>query len=284
VSKRVGLPDSHESKYGPHFVEEISSRTRTSIIRNIPLGKIIPNVLQPRKDFGNLEELAKSIKEKGIIEPILVRPREGQFEIIAGERRYKAAEIAGLKEVPCIQYEVADNEALELSIIENIQRKDLDIYEYAFSLKSLAEIYGYTHEDISQKIGKSRVTVTELLRITDLPPEVVTRCTELNISSKTFLLELVKLEDQVKMFEVLENYSEKPFSREKIKEQRKEEKESESGPKNKAFKFNFVSDDKRVKINFNIKTETFEKDSIIQLLEKLIQDIREDKINELSLK
>lgn len=283
MARKVGLPDFVKSKYDNHFVDEISQRTRTIVIRNIPLEKLTANVLQPRKDFGDLTELSESIKEKGILEPVLVRPKDGQFEIVAGERRYRAAKLAGLKEIPCIEYDVPDNEALELSIIENIQRKDLDIYEQSYSLKSLSEIYGYTHQDIAQKIGKSRVTVTELIRITDLPPNVIQQCMELNITSKTFLLELAKLEDVEEMLDVLKNYSEKPFSREKIKEKRKGE--DESGEKNvssgngSGLKFQFITEDKAVKIKFDIKSKDTDKNKIIEILEKLIIDLREDKIN-----
>jgi ParB family chromosome partitioning protein len=287
MARKFGLPDSVKSKYDNHFVDEISQRTRTTIIRNIPLEKLTANILQPRKDFGDLTELTESIKEKGILEPVLVRPKDGQFEIVAGERRYRAAKLAGLTEIPCIEYDVPDNEALELSIIENIQRKDLDIYEQSYSLKSLSEIYGYTHQDIAQKIGKSRVTVTELIRITDLPPNVLQQCMELNISSKTFLLELVKLEDVDEMLEILRNYSEKPFSREKIKEKRKGEDESNEKPADNGngtgsgsgVKFQFITEDKSVKIKFDIKSKETDKNKIIEILEKLIIDLREDKIN-----
>ena len=285
MPKKVGLPDFVKSKYDNHLVEEIATRTRTSIIRNIPIEKLVPNDQQPRKDFGDLEELAESIKEKGILEPILVRPKNGQFEIIAGERRYKAGILAGLNEIPSISYDIADNEALEISIIENIQRKDLDIFEHAFSLKSLSEIYGYTHQDIAEKIGKSRVTVTELLRITDLPPDIVSRCQELNITSKTFLLELVKLENKEEMIGILDSYTDKPFSRDVIKKQRKEGVEKEvNEKKNKTYKFNFSSEDKSVKINFNIKRENVEKSKLIEILEKLINDIKENKIKDFNFK
>lgn len=284
MAKKVGLPNFVKSKYDTHLVDEISKRTKTAIIRNIPLNKLTANILQPRKDFGDLSELADSIREKGILEPILVRPKNGKFEIIAGERRFRAAELAELNEVPCIEYDVPDNEALELSIIENIQRKDLDIFEQAYSLKSLAEIYGYTHQDIAQKIGKSRVTVTELLRVTDLPPDVVTKCSELKITSKTFLLELVKLESREEMMEVLENYAEKPFSRDEIKQQRKDKEiEKETGKKPpRSFKFNFSTDDKAVRIKFDVSHENANKDKLVEILEKLIEDIKADRLKELS--
>lgn len=285
MARKAGLPDFVQSKYDNHFVDEISQRTRTTVIRNIPLEKLTANALQPRKDFGDLTELSESIKEKGILEPVLVRPRDGQFEVIAGERRFRAAKLAGLNEIPCIEYDVPDNEALELSIIENIQRKDLDIYEQAYSLKSLSEIYGYTHQDIAQKIGKSRVTVTELIRVTDLPPNIIQQCAALNITSKTFLLELVKLEDVEKMQDVLTNYSEKPFSREKIKEKRKGEENSNEKPINNSngsgsgMKFQFTTEDKAVKIKFDIKSQDTDKNKLIEILEQLIADLREDKIN-----
>lgn len=299
AKKRAGLPDFVKSKFDNHFVEEISSRTRTPVIRNIPVDKIVANIMQPRKDFGDLEEMSASILEKGILEPILIRPKNGQFEIVAGERRYKASIMAGLKEIPCIEHDIADNEALEFSIIENIQRKDLNIYEQAFSLKSLSDIYGYTHQEISQKIGKSRVTVTELIRVTDIPEDVLERCNSLNITSKTFLLELAKLEDVEQMNLMLDAYMEKPFSRNKIKEIRKEiagnkeekeesaaeeekeEKQEQDVKPVKSFKFNFSTDDDNVKIKFDFKSqEAADKTKIIGILEKLIEDIKENKIKE----
>ena len=282
MPKKVGLPEFIKSRHDMHFVEEISTRTRTSIIRNIPIDKLVTNILQPRKDMGDLEELAQSIKEMGIIEPIIVRTRDGKFEIIAGERRFKAAELAGLTEIPCIEHEVPDNEALEITIIENIQRKDLNLFETAFSLKSLNDIYGYTHQDIAQKIGKSRVTVTELIRITELPPDVVKRCLELNITSKTFVLELSKLKNREDMLEMLKMYVEKPFSRDAIKAKRKEIYKSKH--KKPVFNFKFVTSDNTIKINFKIKSEAYDRTKVIEALQQLIEDIKENKIKELKNK
>jgi ParB family chromosome partitioning protein len=282
--KKVGLPTTMRLKHDTHFVEEIAVRSKTTIIRNIPVDKIVANILQPRKDFGELQELAESIKEKGLIEPIIVRPKNGKFEIIAGERRFRATKLAGLDEVPAIEYDIPDNEALEISIVENVQRKDLNIFEAAYSLNTLSEIYGYTHQDIAQKIGKSRVTVTELIRITDLPSEIARRCMELKIHSKTFLLELTKLEDTARMNEVLDEYEKEPFSREKIKEQRKGEEQPAIPKKAKPFKFNFVSQDKAVKIDFRFKERDIDREKIIGILERLIDDIKKNRIKELKSK
>jgi ParB family transcriptional regulator, chromosome partitioning protein len=275
MSKKVGLPESIKMKHDHHLVDEISLRTRTPVIRNIPVEKIVPNQMQPRRDMGDLAELTDSIRENGIIEPVIVKPKDGNFEIIAGERRFRAAKEAGLSEIPCIEHDIPDNEALEMSIIENIQRKDLNVFEQAYSICSLAAIYGYTHEEIAKKIGKSRVTVTELIRVTDLPEEIKEKCLQLGIDSKTFLLELTKVGELEKMEAILSQYGKKPFSREEVKEQRKN-----NGPK--AFKFNFVSDDKKVKINFQFKQENVDRERVIAVLEKLIKDIRENKLKNLA--
>ncbi len=275
-------------KHDRHLVEELSSRSRIPVIRSIPAEKIIAGEFQPRKEMGDLEDLAQSIREKGILEPVIVRPKDGQFEIIAGERRFRAAELAGLHEIPCIEYDVPDNEALEISIIENIQRKNLDVFEEAGSLKSLAEVYGYTHEEIAQKIGRSRVTVTELIRIMDLPPAIIGRCQALNIGSRSFLLQLAKLEDAGEMETVLEEYEQDAVSRDDLRERRQEKSESEgreTGEKEaedrkKPFRFKFVSEDKKVKIRFDIRGEQ-SRERVIQVLEKLIQEIRDGGVEDL---
>jgi ParB family chromosome partitioning protein len=275
MAKKVGLPEFIKMKHDYHLVDEISMRTKTPVTRNIPIEKIITSQLQPRKDMGDLKELTESIREKGIIEPVIVRPKDGHFEIIAGERRFRAAKQAGMSEVPCIEHDIPDNEALELSIIENIQRKDLNVFEQAQSIMSLAEIYGYTHDEIAKKIGKSRVTISELIRITDLPMEIKQKCLEMAINSKTFLLELTKLEDPEKMAAILSQYSQHSFSRDTIKQQRKKQA-------SKIFKFNFVSEDKNIKINFHCQQEKVDKENIIAVLEKLILDIKENKIKNFS--
>jgi len=271
MPKKVGLPEFIKMKHDYHLVDEISLRTKTPVTRNIPIEKIVANQLQPRKDMGDLNELTESIREKGIIEPVLVRPKEGHYEIIAGERRFRAAQQAGMTEIPCIEHDIPDNEALELSIVENIQRKDLNVFEQAQSIMSLAEIYGYSHEEIGKKIGKSRVTVSELIRITDLPVDIREKCLEMGINSKTFLLELTKVDDPEKMAEILSQYSQKSFSRDEIKQQRK-------APSAKILKFNFVSEDKNIKINFHCLREKVDKENIIAVLERLILDIKENKI------
>jgi len=285
MSKKVGLPDFMKMRHDYHLVDELAQKAKSPIIRNIPMEKIIANEFQPRRDMGELNELMESIKEIGIIEPVIVRPREGNFEIIAGERRFRAAKLAGLKEIPCVVHDIPDNEALEISIVENIQRKDLNFFEESNSLKSLADIYGYTHQEIAQKVGKSRVTITELIRLTDLPVHVRDKCLKLSINSKTFLLELVKTENEQEMMAILEKYGNEAISRDELKKQRKEGTRIREKSKNrkiektiKNIKFKFVSDDKNIKINFNFRREC-SRETIIDILRKLIQDIEERKID-----
>jgi ParB family chromosome partitioning protein len=144
-------------------------------VMEIELDLIIPQDDQPRKSFEeeSLRELANSIREHGILQPILVRPIGEFYEIIAGERRWRAAEMAGLQLIPALVKEMADIEAAEASLVENIQRDDLSAIEEARAYKKLAEQYNYTQELIAERIGKSRAYVTNTMRLLSLKPEII---------------------------------------------------------------------------------------------------------------
>lgn len=139
-----------------------------------PVEKIEPNPYQPRQDFSpsELEEMANSVREKGILTPLLVTRTERGYRLIAGERRWRAAQKAGLSRVPVVVKEVNGVEALELALIENIHRKDLNAIEEASACQRLLEETGATHEDLSKRLGKDRATVTNLLRLLRLPPQL----------------------------------------------------------------------------------------------------------------
>ncbi len=141
---------------------------------SMAIEKVFPNKSQPRKDFNKepLEELAQSIRTQGIIQPITVRKKDGGFEIIAGERRWRAAQIAGLQEVPVIIKNVSDQKVMELALIENLQREDLNPLEEAMGFQQLLEEYELTQADLAQKVGKSRSSITNSLRILSLPVDV----------------------------------------------------------------------------------------------------------------
>lgn len=157
---------------------EVSTSKNSISIDNVPIGKVIAGVYQPRRTFhqDDLEELAASIKEHGIIQPIILRKseEEGYYEIVAGERRYRAAKIVGLKTLPAIIKKMNNHEALELAIIENVQRADLSLIEEAYGYKQLMDEFSYNQEQIAQKTGKSRSHVANILRLLTLPKSVHT--------------------------------------------------------------------------------------------------------------
>ncbi len=137
------------------------------------INEIKPNIFQPRKEFDEetISELASSIKEKGILQPLVVRTISGGYEIIAGERRWRAAQRAGITRVPVIIKEASDREVLELALIENLQREDLNPIEEAVAYQQLIDEFELTHEDLSQQIGKDRSTITNQLRLLKLSEE-----------------------------------------------------------------------------------------------------------------
>ena len=154
----------------------IAPETSDPGLRQIDVDRIWPNPNQPRKEFDEtaLNELAQSMKRDGLIQPVVVRPaREaGQYELIAGERRWRAAQVAGLLKVPAIVREVADDHVLELALIENLQREDLNPVEAAMAFRSLIDELGLTQQEVGERVGKDRASIANLLRILNLPAAV----------------------------------------------------------------------------------------------------------------
>ena len=143
-------------------------------LREIEIDLITPGEQQPRTSFdeAKLQELAQSIRVSGIIQPLLVRRRGGRFELVAGERRWRAAQLAGLSRVPAIVREIADENLLELALIENIQRQELNAIEEANAYKRLIESLGLTQEEVASRVGRDRTFITNYLRILKLPTEI----------------------------------------------------------------------------------------------------------------
>ena len=155
---------------------ENSGRNTENTITKLTLSLVDPKSDQPRKHFDkeSLEELAKSIEENGLLQPILVREYgNGRYQIIAGERRFRASKIAGLSEIPAIILDKDDRKVAELSLIENIQREDLNPIEEAMAFRALATEYGLTQEELSEKVGKSRSAIANSVRLLDLPAPVL---------------------------------------------------------------------------------------------------------------
>jgi ParB family chromosome partitioning protein len=154
--------------------EPVSDEKQSAGIATVPVDRIKIGDLQPRKVFDelSLSELAESMKERGVLQPLLVRPKGDDYELIAGERRLRAGKLAGLNEMPVIISEADDVNALEIALIENLQREDLNIIEEAEGYRSLADRFGLTQEQIATRVGKARVTVTNALRLLGLPEDL----------------------------------------------------------------------------------------------------------------
>jgi len=216
VFKR-GLPTDIKMRHDLHYVEELT-RAHRSVGKVIPLTQIAPNPEQPRTDIGDLTELSQSIKQNGVLEPILVKPnKNGTWMIIAGERRWRAATLAGLSEVPCIELDLDDKSIAEIALIENLQRKDLTVWEEADGLAFLAERFSYTHEEIAKKIGKSRSSVTESMAIAGLPESIRQKCRHKNITAKSSLLEIARQFDEKAMHHFFDSIKTSRKKREKIR-------------------------------------------------------------------
>ena len=155
--------------------DEDKGKGSSNNLSYLPIENLFPNLKQPRKDFSTdeLNSLASSIEETGIIQPILVRKNNDIYEIVAGERRWRAAQIANIHEVPVLIKELTDEEVVKISIIENIQRVDLNPIEEANSYKQLIQDFGYTQEKVSASLGKSRSYIANSLRLLSLPESII---------------------------------------------------------------------------------------------------------------
>ena len=156
-------------------IEEVQEIDDNKNLKTLKITEVEPNREQPRKNFNQeaLEELSESIKEYGVIQPIVVSKEDGYYAIVAGERRWRAAKLAGLREIPAIIRESDEQTNREISLIENIQREDLNPYEKALGIRSLMDKYGMTQEEVSKKIGKSRSSVSNTVRVLYLTPDVL---------------------------------------------------------------------------------------------------------------
>ncbi len=182
MAKMTGLGKGLDALFGPAPEEEQMQENDT--LKNLKIIEVEPNRDQPRKRFDQeaLEELAESIKEYGLIQPIVVTQKDGYYSIIAGERRWRASKIAGLKEIPAIIRE--DNEKInsEIALIENMQREDLNPVEKAMGIKTLIDNYGMSQEEVAKKLGKGRSTVANWVRVLNLEPRVLEMAKEGKIS------------------------------------------------------------------------------------------------------
>ena len=270
MSKR-GLPNTLRMRHDEHYVEALAASAGTPVGRMIPIDLLDPNPDQPRQVMGDLSELIASIREKGIIEPLIVRQRGSRFQIIAGERRYHAAVQAGLRDVPVIERMANDAEVLELALIENLQRKDLTAFEEAEALQQLAVRCHYTHEDMARRLGKSRTSVTESLALTNMPDEVRNLCRLADITSRSTLLQIVRQATPEKMLALVQKLvAQGAVTRQDV---RAETSPAKSG-RSKPFVFAFKAPTKTFRLRMSFTKTKVEKAEIIEALEGIITELR----------
>jgi ParB family chromosome partitioning protein len=275
-------------RHDNHFVEELTTRNEAPVGRMIALSTVEPDPNQPRTTMGDLADLVSSIRERGVLEPILVRripKEEGEtegarkaeaFRIISGERRYRAAQEAGLYEVPVIEMDVTEQEALEIALIENLQRKDLTPFEEAEGYQALAETHGYTHEEISEAVGKSRTVVTESLALLQMPPRVRDAVQALGVTTKSLLLEVLKAGSEEEMIRLLEEVASHGLNRDDLRQRLRRRDRASSKKRRKPYSFKFRAPDKSFTLNLTFRQSEVDQGDLIQALEQILARLRED--------
>ncbi len=241
----------------------------------IPVEDIEPNPNQPRQHVGDLSELTASVREKGVLEPILVRPMGSRFQIVAGERRYRAALEAGLGEVPCVVRDTSDAETMEIALVENLQRRDLSAFEEADGLRTLAETYGYTQQQMAEKLGKSRTSITEVLSLTAMPGDVRQICRLADIHSKSLLLQVVRQGDRGKMVAFIERLQkEGAATREQARRVAKDAKGKTTRGRPKNFVFRYQPREKSFALSLQFRRADVPREEIVRTLQAILDELR----------
>ena len=261
AAKKGGLGRGLDALFADNSVEENSSASAVKL----SLNEIEPNKDQPRKTFDEkaLSELADSIAQHGVIQPLLVRPMpDGSYQLVAGERRWRAARRAGLSEVPVVIREMSDSEMMELALIENLQREDLNPIEEAEGLQQLIHTYGLTQETAAARVGRSRPAIANALRLLSLPTPILELTRDGKISAG-HARALLSLNDEEKMVEIADQILKKEISVREVerlaKAAAKEKKQPENHPLRRDTFYDEVelaltnSLGRRFKVNLNKK-------------------------------
>jgi len=269
VSKR-GLPDALRMRHDEHYVESLAASAGQPVGKIVPIDLLYPNPNQPRQAMGDLSELIASVSEKGIIEPLIVRQLGGRFQIIAGERRYHAAVQAGLREVPVVIREADDVEVMELALVENLQRKDLTAFEESEALQQLCEHCQYTHEDLAQKLGRSRTSITEALSLVAMPEDVRRLCRLADITAKSTLLQIVRQGDPKRMIALVERVAAGGGTRQVV---RAETAKAGAG-RPKPFVFAFRAPTKAFNLKLRFSKSRVARSEVIEALEGILKELK----------
>jgi ParB family chromosome partitioning protein len=272
MAMKRGLPERPMMRHDSHYVDELTKRSGRHIGSMLPLASIEPNAEQPRTQLGNIEELAASIREKGVLEPILVRALgPNRYQIISGERRYRAATMAGLDEIPAIELDVDDKEQVEIALIENIQRKDLTPFEEAEGFFVLQQKFGYTHEKIAQVIGKSRTTITETLSINEIPDRIRAMCREAGISNKSVLVQVARAGSEEAMEQFVRAVAAGELSRDDLRKQTASKPEPKKAGRPKNFIYTLKDKSLPFSLNLAFKKSNVEKSEVIDAVRELLR-------------
>lgn len=275
MSRPRGLPKTSRMRHDEHFVDALISPRGETVGHMVDLDRLVPNPDQPRKQFDGLEELVNSVKEQGVLAPILVRALEdGRFQVVAGERRFRACLEAGLRQIPCIEMEVDERGVLEVSLVENIQRRDLSAFEEGDAISQLSETHGYTHEVIARKLGKSRSSVTEMLTIASIPEAIREECRHADIVAKSMLLEIAKCPDAATMLALLRSIRDDGLQREDVRQVKRAQKEAPE--RARPFTFKFQPEDGHYRINVQFRKHEVERSEVIAALRDLIHRLEDE--------
>lgn len=278
--KRRGLPERVRMRHDTHFIDELTTRHQDPVGCMLGLDVIEPDPGQPRSNLGSLEDLTGSIREKGVLEPILVRPLPptpggAEYRIISGERRYRAAREAGLLEIPAIVFEVDEDEALEIALIENLQRKDLTPFEEAEGFRALADRHQYTHQEIASAVGRSRSLVTETLKLLEMPSSARETAERLEIASRSLLLEIVRAAagDEDAMLGMLEQAAQGQLSRDDVRQEAKEQR-PRTAARRKPYIFKFRAPDKTFRLSLSFRRSEVDRRDLIGALESILDELK----------
>ena len=270
---RRGLPETVRMRHEAHYVETLSASSGRPIGRMVPIDRLDPNPEQPRQLMGDLAELKASIAEKGIIEPLIVRPRGERYGIIAGERRYQAAVQLGLTELPVVVRPADESETIELALIENLQRKDLTAFEEAEALQALVDRFEYTHEQLARRLGRSRTAITESLSLNAMPEEVQHLCRLADITSKSRLHEVVRQRRPYAMVASVEQITREGGA---TRRRAREAAASRRGGKGrtKPFVYRYAPPNRTFSLRLAFRKTNVPRDQLIAALEGIIDDLR----------
>lgn len=274
MASRRGLPGGVKMRHDQktvrnlHYVDGLVCRDGEAVGRMLPLSDLRPNPDQPRKDLGDLESLVGSVKEHGVLEPLLVKKDAVGYIIISGERRYHASKQAELESVPCIIKNLDQAQILEIALVENLQRKDLHPFEEADGLKTLLESFEYTHDRIAKKIGKSRSSVTEMLTIAGMEEAVREAAKEADITAKSMLLSIARLETVEEQLEMIASVAAGNYKRDDVR--RKAKKQQRAKP----FVFKYRAPNKSFSFDMKFKKSEVPREELIETLEQVLDELR----------